>query len=196
MLATFIILFGRKVGLPVDWQTAEQLGKTATVIILPIAVISVSSFATLTYYIRNEVVEVLSSDYISIARAKGVSEARLFFKHILRNVSIPLVAIVLPSFVYIVMGSMVVEIFFGIPGSSHIFANAISNREIYVVMFSVLFFTALGLIVQILTDVIYVLLDPRIKIAEASRRPLIKTAKAFILRLKEKHQHKNSLEVA
>lgn len=185
VLATFVLAFGRKVGLPVDWQNAQLLGKTFTILLLPIFIITITSFATLTYFIRNEVVEVLTSDYINIARAKGVSETGIFFKHVVRNVSIPIVAITLPSFIGIVMGSLIIEVFFGIPGSSHIFANAIQEKETYVVMFSTVFFTALGLLISIVTDVIFVLLDPRIKLAEASKRPLILTIKAYFNRQKQ-----------
>ena len=70
VLATFLLLFGNKIGLPVSFTDAQKVGKTALAVIMPIAIISITSFSTLTYYITNEVVTVLSSDFIVIARAK------------------------------------------------------------------------------------------------------------------------------
>lgn len=142
-------------------------------LVLPISVMTLTSFATLTYYVRNEVVEVLSSDYITIARAKGVSEKRLLFKHVMRNASIPMITIILPSFVFLITGSMVMEMYFGVPGSATHITNAVSNNEMYVVMFSVVFFTFLSLSTSLVTDIIYVLLDPRIRLAEKNKKTIL-----------------------
>ena len=169
VLATFLILFGDKVGLPIDFSNAEKLGQTALAIILPILIITITSFSTLTYYIRNEVVTVLTSDFITIARAKGLSEKKIFFKHVLRNVSLPFITIVVPSFISIIFGSMIIEMFFDVPGSASMFATAITGKETNVVMFSTIFFTSLSLAIQLLIDILYVVFDPRIKLGDSSR---------------------------
>ena len=164
VLAILLLLMGSKFGWPIDFQKAIGTPKVFLAAILPITILTVTSFATLTYYIRNEVVEVLTSNYIIAARAKGASEFRILIKHVFRNVSIPMVTIVLPRFIFLIMGSLVIEMFFNVPGSAHVFSNAVHDKEIDVILFSILFFTTLTLAVQILVDVIYGIIDPRVNI--------------------------------
>ena len=186
VLATFLLLFGNKIGLPISFTNAQQAGKTALAVIMPITIISITSFSTLTYYIRNEVVTVLSSDFIVIARAKGASEKGIFFKHIIRNVSLPFITIVLPSFLTLMFGSMIIELFFDVPGSASVFATAVTDREVNIIMFSTMFFTAFGLGVQLLVDILYVVFDPRISMGGSTRFSISRRLKAKKLREKDK----------
>ena len=185
VLATFLLLFGNKVGLPIDFVGAEKLGKTLLATVLPILIISITSFSTLTYYIRNEVVTVLTSDFITIARAKGLSETQILFKHVIKNVSLPFITIVLPSFITIIFGSMIIEMFFNVPGSASVFATAVNNKEKDVIMFSTVFFTALSLLIQLLVDVLYVTFDKRISLGKSSRLSFERRIKAKQSRDKE-----------
>lgn len=174
ILAIMLIFVGNAIGIPIEFnKDATTFWEQMYSMILPILIMILTSFATLTYYVRNEVVEVLSSDFITIARSKGVSEKRLLFKHVLRNASIPMVTIILPSFVFMITGSMIMEIFFNVPGSAKIFARAVQEREIYIVMFSVLFFSALSMLTSLLVDIIYVIIDPRIRLAEKNKESLL-----------------------
>lgn len=178
ILAIALILIGSTTGIPIEFaRDSDNFWTQLGSMILPIIIMTLTSFATLTYYIRNEVVEVLSSDYITIARSKGVSEKRLLFKHVLRNVSIPMVTIIFPSFVFLITGSMVMEMFFGVPGSASIFAQAVQQREVYVVMFSVLFFSALSMLTSLFVDILYVSLDPRIRLAEKNKKSFLSKVK-------------------
>ena len=178
VLATFLILFGNKIGLPIDFQDAQRAGKTTLAVILPILIITITSFSTLTYYIRNEVVTVLTSDFIVIAKAKGLSGKQVFFKHVIKNVSLPFIAIVLPSFITIIFGSMIIEMFFNVPGSASVFSTAVTAKEKNIIMFSTIFFTSFGLLVQLLVDVLYVVFDRRISLGTSSRYSLVTRFKA------------------
>ena len=192
VLATFLIVFGHKMGLPISFTSAQRTGETLLAVILPIFIIAITSFSTLTYYIRNEVVTVLSSDFIVIARAKGVSEKGIFFKHILRNVSLPFITIVFPSFLGIIFGSMIIEMFFEVPGSASVFSTAVTKRETNIIMFSTMFFTAFSLLIQLLIDVLYVVFDPRISMGQKSRLSISKRVKARISRKKELKEVENA----
>lgn len=194
ILAIALVFFGKATGLPIEFAGENvSFWKQMESLILPILIMTLTSFATLTYYVRNEVVEVLSSDYITIARSKGVSEKRLLFKHVMRNVSIPMITIILPSFVFMISGSMIIETFFSVPGSSTIFVKAVPNREIYVVMFSVLFFSALSMLTSLITDILYVTLDPRIRLAEKNKKSWITSVKN---ELKRKNNFRNEVQNA
>ena len=185
VLATFLLLFGTKVGLPIDFVGAQMIGKTLLAVVLPIIIISITSFSTLTYYIRNEVVTVLTSDFITIARAKGLSESQILFKHVIKNVSLPFITIVLPSFITIIFGSMIIEMFFNVPGSASVFATAVTQKEKDVIMFSTVFFTALSLLIQLTVDILYVVFDKRISLGSSSRFSIERRFKAKQSRKKE-----------
>ncbi|CAM9139690.1 ABC transporter permease [Mycoplasma marinum] len=187
ILASILVLLINKTSWPTQFLSPKQAGgewEMMKTLLLPIIIVTVTSFATITYYVRNEVVEVLKSDYVLTARAKGLRESTIFIKHVLKNISIPAVTIILPRFVFIMTGSMIIEIFFGVPGTAHIFGLAVVYYEYNVIMFSVIFFSGLSLIINIVVDVIYTLLDPRIKIASKSNFTLWKRIKNIRKRIK------------
>ncbi len=170
ILAAFLIVLGPKIGLPanfLDWSI-YGFGKAFLSMILPILILVVLSLATITYYIRNEIKAILLSDYITNARSKGLGEWKIFKKYVFRNASIPLITVIFPSFVYLLTGSMVVETFFGIPGSSLVIINAIKTGETNIVMFNVLFMGFLSMTIRLVLDIIYVFIDPRIKYSSAT----------------------------
>ncbi len=181
VLSAFVVLIVSKSDWPIQFLGPELSGSfmaTFKTLIIPIFIITVTSFATITYYIRNEVVEILKSDYILTARSKGLNEFQIFFKHVLRNISIPAVTIILPRFIFIITGSFVIELFFNVPGAASMLSTAATTFEYNVIMFSVIFFTSLSLVLNIVLDIIYALLDPRIRLAEPSNKSLIKYIKS------------------
>ncbi|VEU75816.1 oligopeptide ABC transporter permease [Mycoplasmopsis maculosa] len=127
-----------------------------------IIVVTFGSLAVYTLYTRNQTVTVLTSNYILIAKTKGLNSRQIFFKYVLRNISIPLIALILPSYIGLLSGSIVIEKFWGIPGSSSIIAQAFPAGEINVVMFNIFFFTSLSLFTEIIVDISFTILDPRI----------------------------------
>lgn len=185
VLAVILIITANKTGWPVKFSSVIEsgsLGATLKTLVLPIAIITLTSFATITYYIRNEVVEVLKSDHVATARSKGLSEYNIFMSHVARNISIPAVTIILPRFVFIIMGSLIIELFFGVPGTASMFSQGVTKYEYNVIMFSILFFSSLSLLVSILIDVLYTILDPRIKLADKSDFSFIQRMKRSRLR--------------
>ncbi|TCG10928.1 ABC transporter permease [Mycoplasma todarodis] len=175
--AIFLMLIGTKVGLPVAFEEALGASFEVLSLILPIITLTLGGMATLTYYTRNEVVEILKSDFISIARSKGLSEKQIITRHVFRNVSIPLVSIILPMFVTLLTGSLIIERFFAVPGTSSVIVLAVQNKETYIILFSILFYSSLTMLVQLLVDVLYVFIDPRIKIAQSQKMSIFKRMK-------------------
>lgn len=170
VLAAFLIVLAPFIGLPsnfLDWTTFG-FGQSFISMLLPIFILTITSLAAITYYIRNEIKSILVSDYITNARSKGLSEWDIFKKYVWRNASIPLVTIILPSFTMLLAGSLVVEQFFGIPGTSTVIVNSVKSGESDIVMFNVLFYGFIGILIRILIDVIYVFIDPRIKYSSAT----------------------------
>ena len=189
VLASFIALLASQSNWPIEFlgpALSNSFWKTFQTLIIPIGIITVTSFATITYYIRNEVVEVLKSDYVITARSKGLNEVQIFLKHVFRNISIPAVTIILPRFMFIIMGSFVIELFFQVPGAASMLSTAATTYEYNVIMFSVIFFTSLSLFLNIILDVIYSILDPRISLAEKSNRSFIRSLINKRLRKKDR----------
>ncbi|MBU4692486.1 ABC transporter permease [Mycoplasma zalophi] len=150
----------------------------------PIFVVTLGSLAGYTSYTRNQVITVLTSNYVLIAKTKGLSNLEIFRKYVFRNISIPIFSIVFPSYVVLLTGSIVVEVYWNVPGTSQIIAKAFPSGERNVVMFSTLFFTFLSLITEIITDVSYAILDPRIKYSSSSGKNRLAYLQAYIERKK------------
>lgn len=172
IMAPIILNISRRIGFDIIFRYPQDVGsswgKTILSLIPAIVTITLSSLAVYTMYARNQVVTVLTSNYILIAKAKGLSKTSVFFKYVFRNISIPLSAIILPSYIGLLSGSLIIETFWGIQGTSTVIVQAFPNAEINIVMFNIFFFTSLSLFTDILVDVSYVLIDPRIKYQASS----------------------------
>lgn len=132
--------------------------------VLPTLALSISPMADAARFVRTEMIEVLSSDYIELARAKGMSEIRLAFTHGLRNALIPLITVLGPMTVSLMTGSLVVENIFAIPGIGEQFTKSILSNDYYTIMAVTILFSALLVAVIFLTDVLYQLIDPRVRV--------------------------------
>ncbi|WP_029609010.1 ABC transporter permease [Mycoplasma simbae] len=172
ILAPMLLNVFQKIGFDIRFVSPEEIGAgwgdTIKSIIPAIVVVSLGSLAGYTLYARNQVVTVLTSNYVLIAKTKGLSAGAIFRKYVLRNISIPLATIIIPSYIILLSGSIIVEKFWFIPGSASIIANSFPAGEINVVMFNVFFFTALGLFTQVIVDISYPFIDPRIKYQASS----------------------------
>jgi peptide/nickel transport system permease protein len=131
-------------------------------IALPIVVILYGSFAAQSRLTRSQVLEVLNSDFIRTARAKGLSEWTIAWKHVGRPVSIILVTALAGSLGVLLGGSLIVETIFEINGFGKFFYDGILNRDYNVIMFSTLVGSFLTLLGYLLADITYVTLDPRV----------------------------------
>ncbi|MBR2999298.1 MAG: ABC transporter permease, partial [Mycoplasmataceae bacterium] len=142
---------------------------TVKSLILPIITVTLGSLAGYTILVRNQMVSILTSNHILIAKAKGLTQQEIFWKHIIRNISIPLIAYMVPSFIILLSGNIIIEQFFNVPGTSNVIMQAFPNGEINVVMFSIFFFASLSMVGQIILDISYIFIDPKIKYFEESR---------------------------
>lgn len=118
--------------------------------------------AYITRLTRSSMLDVLGQDYIRTARAKGVSKSKVIFKHALKNALIPVLTFVGPMIAYILTGSLVVERIFSIPGISRAFINSIINRDYTLIMGTTIFLASLIVIMNLITDILYRIVDPRI----------------------------------
>ena len=132
--------------------------------ILPSLALSAGVLATVTRYIRAEMIEVLSSDYILLARAKGNSTLRVLFGHALRNALIPVITIIVPMLAGILTGTLTIENIFGVPGLGDQFVRSIQTNDFSVIMATTLLFSTLFIVSIFIVDILYGLIDPRIRV--------------------------------
>ena len=160
----------------------------------PIIVVTLGSLSVYTTYTRNQVVTVLTSNYILIAKTKGLSGIQIYFKYVLRNISIPLSAIIIPSFVFLLSWSIIVEKYLQVPVTSTVIAN--SCWFSFCSLDKLLFFSFISLASELVVDILFVILDPRITYGTKSKRNLLLFLKAYFIRrklIKElKHKLSNS----
>lgn len=137
-------------------------GTTTEGLILPVITLSLYPMAYITRLTRSSMLDVLGQDYIRTARAKGVSPKNVIFKHALKNSLIPVVTYFGPMLAYIVTGSLVVEQIFAVSGIGRAFVNSIINRDYTLIMGTTIVLAALIVIMNLITDFVYKLVDPRI----------------------------------
>lgn len=131
--------------------------------ILPVTVLGFSIVAGVTRYMRASVLEVIEQDYVRTARAKGLSQRRVFNVHILRNALIPIATLVGPALAGLISGSVIIEQVFSWPGMGRLVITAIFQRDSPLIMGSVLIGAVLYIIGLLVSDILYALLDPRIR---------------------------------
>lgn len=137
--------------------------------IMPAFSLSVIVIATIARFTRTEMLEVLGQDYITTAKAKGLGNTTVVWKHTIRNAIIPVITILGPLVVNIVTGSLVIEHIFAVPGIGDQFVDSITNRDYPMIMGTTLFYTALLLIVILVVDLLYGVIDPRIRLASGGK---------------------------
>ena len=130
--------------------------------VLPIIALSAYPMAYVTRLTKTSMLDVLNQDYVRTAKAKGVSGFKVIFKHSLRNALIPVVTYVGPMVAYILTGSMVVESIFTIGGLGSSFVTSITNRDYTTIMAVTIFLAILMVLANLITDIAYKLIDPRI----------------------------------
>jgi peptide/nickel transport system permease protein len=131
--------------------------------ILPVTVISVNSFSGYSRYIRSTMLEAMNQDYIRTARAKGLPRREIVFIHALKNASLPIVTVVGLDLPFLLGGALVTERIFAWPGMGRLFIDHVSRGDTPVVMGIMMLIAIAVVIFQILTDVMYAWLDPRIR---------------------------------
>lgn len=134
--------------------------------ILPAVALAVMPMAFITRLTRSSMLEVLGQDYIKTAKAKGLSTVYILFRHALPNALVPVFTYLGPMVASILTGSFVIETIFAIPGLGSYFVTSIYNRDYTVILGVTIFYSALIIFMNIIVDIIYPLLDPRIKLGK------------------------------
>ncbi len=154
-----------KAGLfPIVYQGTSGAVLKYTSIVLPVLALSFSPIATVTRYLRGELIETLSSEFMLLARTKGLSKYKAIARHAFRNSMVPLSNVVIPMFTHIMGGSLVVERIFSIPGVGGIMVNAVNASDHSLTMAALIFYSLISLITILLVDISYGIIDPRIRL--------------------------------
>lgn len=132
--------------------------------IMPVIALSFYPTAYIMRLMRSSMLDVLGQDYMRTARAKGLAGGKMLFKHALRNAILPVVTYVGPMLAYTITGSFVVEKIFVIPGLGGEFITAINGRDYTLIMGTTIFLATLVIVMNVLVDIVYKIVDPRIKL--------------------------------
>ncbi|MFK5675703.1 MULTISPECIES: oligopeptide ABC transporter permease [unclassified Ligilactobacillus] len=157
------ILLQYYVGLKLHWLPVAGWGNFSHTV-LPTIALGVGPLAQTARFVRTKMVDVLGSDYIQLAKAKGLSKYEIVFKHALRNSLIPLVTLMGPYAVALMTGSMVVENIFSVPGIGEQYVKSIITNDYPTIMGVTLLFSVGLVVIILITDLIYGLIDPRIRL--------------------------------
>jgi oligopeptide transport system permease protein len=141
------------------WIMSGDSWKT---IFMPVMTLALPYFAYIARLSRASILEVLRSDYVRTARAKGLSESVIMVKHVLKGALLPVVSYLGPAFAHIVTGSIVVETIFRVPGLGRHFVQSALNRDYTLIMGTVIVSSVILLVMNFIVDILYGLMDPRI----------------------------------
>ncbi|MFC4464034.1 ABC transporter permease [Streptomyces xiangluensis] len=133
-------------------------------LVLPALSLGVVQGAVLTRYVRSAVLDVLQEDYLRTARAKGLRPTQALLRHGLRNAAVPVVTILALQLATLLVGSVVIERVFVIPGLGSLLLDSVSNRDLVVVQDVVMIIAMAVLLVNFLVDIVYLLIDPRLRV--------------------------------
>ena len=157
-----MLVFAMKLGwLPTSgWIT----GRNADIrtLIMPAITLSLPYFAYIARLSRASILEVLRSDYIRTAKAKGLKQSQIMYKHVLKGAMLPVVSYLGPAFAGIITGSVVVEQIFLVPGLGKFFVQSSLNRDYTLIMGTVIVYSFILIVMNFVVDIVYGLLDPRI----------------------------------
>jgi ABC-type dipeptide/oligopeptide/nickel transport system permease component len=153
--------------LPTQWpaqaQTQADQSLAFKAYIIPVSALCFGSIAGFARYTRAELCEVMSSEFLLLARTKGLTKGQTVLRHALRNSMVPIVPMIIGEFIGILSGSMVLEQLYGIPGAGKLFVQALTAKDYAVVMVDMAVYTMIGLFATLLVDLSYGVVDPRIR---------------------------------
>lgn len=151
--------------LAVNWNLFPPATWTSPMhMVLPVLALATGPMAIIARLTRSSMLEVLTQDYIKMARAKGIKPMRIVLRHALRNALMPVVTIMGTLLAGILTGTFVIEKIFAIPGMGKYFVDSINNRDYPVIMGTTVFYSAFLIFMLFLVDIVYGILDPRIKL--------------------------------
>ena len=156
----FALIFGLYLGvLPVAGYESGQ----PQYLVLPIVTLALPVIAYIARLTRGSLLEVLRSNFVRTARAKGLSPMRVLFRHALRPALLPVVSYLGPATAFVVTGSLVVESVFGLPGTGRYLVQGAINRDYTLVMGMIVVYGAITLLCNLIADLLYGWLDPRVR---------------------------------
>ena len=155
-----VLLFAITLG----WLPAGGWNEGAlSYILLPVASLTIGYVAGIARIMRGSMIEVLHSNFIRTAKAKGLSTSRIILKHALRPALLPVITYLGPAFVGIITGSMVIETVFGLPGMGKLFVNGALNRDYSLVLSLTILVGTLTIVFNAVVDILYAVIDPKIR---------------------------------
>ncbi len=149
-----------------QWPTMQQAQNWVVALkgyVIPVMALCFGSIAGFARYTRAELCEVMSSEFLLLARTKGLTRGQAVVKHALRNSMVPIVPMIIGEFVGILSGSMILEQLYGIPGIGSLFVTALTTKDYSVVMVDMAIYTLIGLLATLVVDLSYGIVDPRIR---------------------------------
>lgn len=149
----------------ITWPIFPANGNMEGGLVLPIISLALYPMSYITRLTRSSMLDVMGQDYIRTARAKGVSNTKVIFKHALKNAVTPVITYVGPMIAFILTGSLVVEKVFAVPGLGDYFFSSITNRDYPMVMGTTIFLATLMVIMTLISDICYKIFDPRVDLS-------------------------------
>ena len=155
---------GKLAWLPLIYDSTGTPKAQFVSLVLPVLALAFSPIATVTRYLRGELIETLSSEYMLLARTKGLKKAQAVMRHAFRNSMVPLANIIIPMFTNIMGGSMVVESIFAVPGIGGILVDSITVSDYSLAIGALLFYSFISVATILIVDISYGIIDPRIRL--------------------------------
>lgn len=150
--------------LPSLWpNSGASISDYAQAMVIPVLSLCFGTIAGFTRYTRAELTEVISSEFLLLARTKGLTKRQCIVRHALRNSMVPIVPMIIGEFVGILSGSMILEQLYSIPGIGQLFVTCITAKDYNVLMVDMAVYTVIGLLANLLVDLSYGIIDPRIR---------------------------------
>lgn len=141
----------------------QGIGRSLPFLILPATALALQQSAAMARMTRSAVLEVMGADYVRTARAKGLKESAVVYRHVLRNSLVPIITVIGLSFSVLMAGAIVVETVFNIPGLGRLVTQSVLRRDYPVIQGVVLLIGTISLTINLVVDIIYGLVDPRIR---------------------------------
>lgn len=146
-----------------DPAVGQTFGQVVWHMVLPVTTIALISVAGYSRYVRSTMLEVINSDYIRTARSKGITERRILFLHAFKNASLPIITLIGLNIPLLIAGAVVTEKIFSWPGMGRLFIDHLFRSDVAVIMGLLMIITVTVILSQLLTDILYTWLDPRIR---------------------------------
>lgn len=166
----FLLIFGYQIGWGNEskWIIGPIFEDGSAILswdyFLPVITYALAPLALVSRYTRSSFADVLNADFIRTARSKGLSERIILLRHVFRNALIPMITVLLPQIPNLLTGSLFIEVVFGVPGLGKFFITSIFNRDYPMIMGLVLLIALLWGLTYLITDILYTIVDPRIRL--------------------------------